>query len=199
MATFASCNETSLEGLEVVNTEFEEVLNATLTGLRLGSKGGVYYHDKYKKTTKGIVLKIPKAVVRDVGINKYNGRPALNIEVTPALSSFLNDIIEFYSRLIQRDDCSLKSVTDNIRIKYKDGQVDVKLEWGDTTSELLFTPKIYMMDQEGKSVCGVYFVLHRACETVRPVKRRSSSLRRVIPETIFEQEFYPAPAVLKRQ
>lgn len=199
MATFSSCNVKGLEGMEVVNTEFEEVLNATLTGLRLGSQGGIYFRDKYKNTTKTIVLKVPSALVRDVGAGKYGGRPALRIEVTPELAAFLNDIIEFYSRLIPKEHCTFKNVTDNIRIKYKEGQVDVKLEWGDTTTELLFTPKIYMMDQEDKKICGVYFVLHEACEIVRPAKRRSRSLRRVVPETIFEQEFYPAPAVLKRQ
>ena len=198
MATFSSCNATGLEGMEVVNTEFEEVMNATLVGLRLGSQGGIYFRDKYKNTTKSIVLKVPRALVRDVGASKYGGRPSLRIEITSELASFLNDIIDFYSRLVPKEHCTFKTVTDNIRIKYKEGQVDVQLEWGDTTTELLFTPKIYTMDQEGKQVCGVYFVLHEACETVRPSKRRSRSLRRVVPETIFEEEFYPPPPVLKR-
>lgn len=181
-----SIDETSSDMVNVLRT------------LRLSSKGGVYSIENGASVP--IVCTSPGLVVRYKGENKYKeGQYNLVVEISDSARQFLTDIVDFYARVLG-DTHAPKSVPDAIRIKYDPNQVALDLDWGDTTAEIYFTPKLYKMesDKEG-AICGMYFTLHPMSSILGPSKKRSKNYSNDT-EVIFDTPFFPEkPPVLKRQ
>jgi len=198
MATFSTFSKT------VVNCEDTEVLSKTLDQLRLGSQGSILVKDPKTEQYTTVLLKMSSAMVQYVG--ESYGKNKLQIEINSELQQFLNDIIEFWLRLPKhsrargtKKEPKPRFIGTSVKIGYRDGQVDVKMQWGDTTTELIFAPKIYTIDDDKGCFTGIYFTLDSMCDVVTAKKKRQAGVRRVIPETVYEESFFPAPPVLKRE
>jgi len=197
MATFSTYSKT------IVDCDDSKVLSNTLGQLRLGSQGSIFIKDPKTQQYTTVVLRMSSAMVQYVG--ESYGKNKLKIEINNELQQFLNDIIEFWLRLPKHSRSTKgrnpapRLVGTSVRIGYNDGQVDVQMQWGDTTTELIFVPKIYTIDDDKGCFTGIYFTLDSMCDVVKAKKKRQPGVRRVIPETVYEESFFPNPPALKRE
>lgn len=186
-------NPVKIVSIDETCTDMVNVLQT----LRLSSRGVIYSSDV--KGMMSVVCSSVGLVVRYRGENKYKeGQYNLVVEISNSAQQFFTDIVEFYGRVLG-DTHAPKSVPDAIRIKYDPNQVALDLDWGDTTAEIYFTPKLYKMesDKDG-AICGMYFTLHPMSSILGPSKKRSKYSNET--EVIFDTPFFPEkPPVLKRQ